>query len=535
MRASKLLAFAASCCIVGAEWFRWSAGDEYVLSAMPQETGIASARAEVGWTPMPTPAPGAAEPEGNRVLNVLLQREETTTNWTNSETCGWFSGVSSESFACGTSASCVTNSDHIVACASGTYSPFFSVCLDYAAFQRSSCNNDGTETGCCMDSKYGACETMFWTGHPVRSMYRCASSSTMVTMLDEPQFVIDASLLSASLASASATPTTTDHVIATGGTPPGNTEEPVRPTVNIGALVGGVLGGTMLILASAFIYFRYRRRRSTAAKKDRRKLQARLDDAFRYAQTIDSGTPDDSTTNAGSTPAPYVNTRYHGRAASSPTPLGGGGANNNNNNRGNGNGGGNNDDGEAPTNTTTFVRIPIRRPPPTHQRPSSSSARSPPSYNWILHGLPSHGDVGTNSNRTNSATHSFYATQPTTTTTSGGRKASNGGKTTPPPRYSTSNPFARNLFSAASSSLASPSPSDGSLVQITPPFFESYELAEGVGRGIGGAGRGGGGLRWNHDSGSSVASGSDDDDDDGRSTEWQTETMSAATYEYDTK
>ncbi|KAI1761424.1 hypothetical protein GGR53DRAFT_27589 [Hypoxylon sp. FL1150] len=195
MQYTMLLAIAAFCCaVVSAGWLRQFAGDGQ-LSWIAHETGIAAAEGgvqTVGWTPKPTLAPGVQPTENERVLDLLLKRE-TTSNWTNSVTCGWMSGVSSNPWTCGDNSTCATNDHHIVACVSETLSAFYSVCLDYAAYQANSCENGALGTGCCTSTAYGACATYLWTGSPTRSMYRCANSSTIISMLDVPQFVLDAS------------------------------------------------------------------------------------------------------------------------------------------------------------------------------------------------------------------------------------------------------------------------------------------------------------------------------------------------------
>ncbi|XXH00103.1 hypothetical protein Hte_006445 [Hypoxylon texense] len=199
---------AALCCVVSAGWLRQLGGGDDGQSWIARETDIATDSFQTGWSPKPTPAPGA-QSETGRVLDLLLKRE-TTSNWTNSETCGWISGVSSSPWTCGDNSTCATNENHIVACILGTLSDFYSVCLDYDAYLASSCQNDDLGTGCCTSTAYGACATYLWTGDPPRSMFRCASSSAVITMLDEPQFVVDASLSSRASRTASAGSAGTD-------------------------------------------------------------------------------------------------------------------------------------------------------------------------------------------------------------------------------------------------------------------------------------------------------------------------------------
>ena len=56
--------------------------------------------------------------------------------------------VIASAFTCGDDFSCVTNEDHNVACGSGTYSPFFTVCLDHSAYLDGGCDDAGALTGC---------------------------------------------------------------------------------------------------------------------------------------------------------------------------------------------------------------------------------------------------------------------------------------------------------------------------------------------------------------------------------------------------
>lgn len=241
-----LAIFAALCCFVAAEWL---ATVPTTLSRIAKETSHVSEGVQVGWTPKPTPAPGAALSEGDLVLE-LLKRQETS-NWTNSETCGWTAGLSSAPYTCGENATCATNDNHLVACNEATYSAFFSVCVDYTAVASGLCPNDATGTGCCTDSKFGACATYLWTGYPVRSMYRCATLSTIFSMLDEPQFVVDASVSSEAAATATRTSSIEDtdgstQVPHTSDLPDSDqtsSDQPSSdtPSSTIGIIVGGIV------------------------------------------------------------------------------------------------------------------------------------------------------------------------------------------------------------------------------------------------------------------------------------------------------
>lgn len=137
-------------------------------------------------------------------------------------------------------------------CVSGTYSPFYSNCLDQEAFDRGDCSSAGTETGCCHAPGFGACGTFIWTGSPAKTMYRCFAEPTFISLQDEPQFVLDAR-------------TSTDTAISSSSTsripfvvPHGDN----HPTSHTGAIVGGVIGGlAMLALFTGFLVWLARRKR----------------------------------------------------------------------------------------------------------------------------------------------------------------------------------------------------------------------------------------------------------------------------------
>ncbi|KAI3316530.1 hypothetical protein HD806DRAFT_424704 [Xylariaceae sp. AK1471] len=218
---SAILVLATSSC-AHAAWLRWSVNREAVWAA--QETGHVTESDLVGWTPIPTPAPGVRK-DSEVVLDLLLKRASTETDWTNSETCGWFSGISSSAVMCGNNFTCATNSDHVVACASGTFSPFYTACLDYSAFQAGSCSSLDAATGCCQQETEPACGTYLWTGSPERSMYKCFETASIVSILDVPQFVIDASIFSKT--HTTPTPTTTPSSnTATDGSGSGSGSSP---------------------------------------------------------------------------------------------------------------------------------------------------------------------------------------------------------------------------------------------------------------------------------------------------------------------
>ncbi|KAI2641459.1 hypothetical protein GGS26DRAFT_585851 [Hypomontagnella submonticulosa] len=275
MRFLTLLALAGLLCTVGADWFRWSGGSDNTPSWTPQETGLIVESAQIGLAPQPTPAAGVATLGHEQVLG-LLRRGESITPWANPKTCGWFPSVSSEPFTCGENATCETNDNHIVACVTGTVSPFYSACLNYAAYQSGSCVDDNQGTGCCMNSDYGDCATHMWTD-PQRSMYRCFSTSTIFSMLDVPQFVADASLPTTAQTQSLLTATKEPDSTNTSSEKPATT-----PTVNAGKVVGTTIGslvGFLLICCCILCIHFYRKE----VKQDHAKIHARINRAFQYS------------------------------------------------------------------------------------------------------------------------------------------------------------------------------------------------------------------------------------------------------------
>lgn len=93
MRFSALVVVAAAFgCAVRADWLRWSDGGDGQVTAIPRETVTLSSYSPDGWTPKPTVAPDAIQPEAGRVLEVL-KREVSTSSWINEKTCGWIAGA----------------------------------------------------------------------------------------------------------------------------------------------------------------------------------------------------------------------------------------------------------------------------------------------------------------------------------------------------------------------------------------------------------------------------------------------------------
>ncbi|KAB5531350.1 hypothetical protein GE09DRAFT_383391 [Coniochaeta sp. 2T2.1] len=222
----------------------------------PRQTAPVDIDGVKGWTPKPTPAPGSIS-ESDTVLELLrAKRQETSYIWEDDTTCGWTSGEASAPFTCPPGASCRTNDAHVVGCASGTAEPFFTVCLDMQAYEQGACASIGPKTGCCQTSGFGACGTYLWTGTPARSMYRCFPTPTIISMNDEPQEVIDASVSTTSTSTSSTSTQTT--VPDNGGD---------KPATPVGAIVGGVVGGVaaLAIIAGvvAWIILRRKRRNKT--------------------------------------------------------------------------------------------------------------------------------------------------------------------------------------------------------------------------------------------------------------------------------
>ncbi|KAI8966148.1 hypothetical protein F5Y11DRAFT_366401 [Daldinia sp. FL1419] len=214
---------------------------------LPRKTGVSGA-IQTGWAPKVTQAPNVGKIEGRRAFKPV--RRETVTHWVNNETCGWIAGPSSDAFACGGGATCATNIDHVVACATGTLSPFFTTCQDYSAYQSGSCSKGNPEAGCCTESDFGSCATYLWTGYPARSMLRCSNTSTIITMLDAPQFVVDASLASSSSQSA------TDVDDASSGTL-SDQQSTNAANAKIGAIIGISLGSVVAIVLTIVMSMKF--------------------------------------------------------------------------------------------------------------------------------------------------------------------------------------------------------------------------------------------------------------------------------------
>lgn len=145
-------------------WLKWTADTEATWYPAV-ETGAVAHEMDAGWSPKPTAAPGIVG-QGEAILELLRRDDATTTNWTNSETCGWVSGVSCQfssivedcilqankttafAWTCANGYTCATNDEHAVACASGNYQPFYVSCFDFEASKAGSCDSLASNTGC---------------------------------------------------------------------------------------------------------------------------------------------------------------------------------------------------------------------------------------------------------------------------------------------------------------------------------------------------------------------------------------------------
>ncbi|KAK0727637.1 hypothetical protein B0T26DRAFT_738271 [Lasiosphaeria miniovina] len=274
MRATTTLLLAASGCLASAHWVKWRGGaaaDDRVQPWAPKQTGASQPDDVRGWTPKPTAAPGARLPPNEAVLGYLkggLARRQTTTGnaFILPSTCGYYAGVSSEPFTCEQGATCTTSLSRsagevggVVGCASGSEQPFFTVCLDRQAYLQGACDAQGSKTGCCTATDFGACGTFLWGGSTTRSMYRCVSKPELVSLLDVPHLT--------------SSPTTSKSTTSTATNPADNTGTADSSTnnsggsssgggSNIGAIVGGAVGGVaalgLIAAAIAFVVLRNR-------------------------------------------------------------------------------------------------------------------------------------------------------------------------------------------------------------------------------------------------------------------------------------
>lgn len=207
MKPSSILTLSALSCQASARWLAFAPDPVIDLRGgdLSRPTEPPDVVDYQEYAPQPTPPPSKA------VVDLLLHRRQRTESssssnnfWENDQTCGWYSGISSQPYRCESPLSCSTNTEDVVACATDGLEQFYTVCLNYEAVQSSKCTSAGPQTGCCQDADQPECGTFVWTGTPARSMFKCFSTATLISMLDEPQFIIDASRSSEAASSSSA-------------------------------------------------------------------------------------------------------------------------------------------------------------------------------------------------------------------------------------------------------------------------------------------------------------------------------------------
>ncbi|KAL2128411.1 hypothetical protein VTI74DRAFT_9213 [Chaetomium olivicolor] len=247
---SHLWLLAAAGHLAGADWSFGQPLDVHgAPPKLPRETRASTHDGANGWTPRPTEGPANPMELVRKSEEWMRKKRQTESGntWTDEHTCGWIAGLSSRAFTCTKSETCATNTDRVVACTSSGMEedPFFTVCLNYEAVKAGLCNSAGPKTGCCMTSTQGACITYVWPGTTQKSMYRCyTTSQDIITMLNEPQFVIDQRTRTTSTTSAS----TSSDISSTTTNPLETTSSVSQPAgdkggSNTGAIVGGVVGG----------------------------------------------------------------------------------------------------------------------------------------------------------------------------------------------------------------------------------------------------------------------------------------------------
>lgn len=207
MKPSTILTLSAMSCTASARWLAYTPDPVIDLRGgdLSRPTQPPDVYDYQEYAPEPTPPPSKA------VVELLLHRRQRSDSssssnniWENDKTCGWYSGISSQPYVCESPLSCSTNTEDVVACATDGLEQFYTVCLNYEAVQSSKCTSAGPQTGCCQNADQPECGTFVWTGTPARSMFKCFPTATLISMLDEPQFLIDASRSSASASSSSA-------------------------------------------------------------------------------------------------------------------------------------------------------------------------------------------------------------------------------------------------------------------------------------------------------------------------------------------
>ncbi|KUI70499.1 hypothetical protein VM1G_06394 [Cytospora mali] len=207
MRLSTILTTTALACQASARWLAWTP-DPAAMDLRGGNLARPTQASEIDdyqvWAPEPTQPPSKA------IVDLLLHRRVTSDSssassnntWENDQTCGWYSGISSKPYVCDSPLACTTT-DGVVACATEGLEQFYTVCLNYDAVQSGKCTSVGVQTGCCQNSAQPACGTFIWTGAASRSMFKCFPTETIISMIDEPQYIIDSSISAASASSVS--------------------------------------------------------------------------------------------------------------------------------------------------------------------------------------------------------------------------------------------------------------------------------------------------------------------------------------------
>ncbi|KAK2037937.1 hypothetical protein LZ31DRAFT_546565 [Colletotrichum somersetense] len=214
---------------------------------------------EAGYWPT---APTA--PPNPRFAAMALKRQ------VNSKTCGYFE-INSEAFACGTSRSCVTTNGYF-GCAAGSLPS--TTCLD-GFDEICSTSGQGPRTLCCTNTKFPLCVTALKTSaggsDATITAYRCGNNrlegfqlllETRAQSTSVP--ATTASTSASALGSSAAATTTAKDLTSDDGV-----AHSASPGPNVGAIVGGVIGGLAVIGLTVFgifwMFLRSRRERGGAS------------------------------------------------------------------------------------------------------------------------------------------------------------------------------------------------------------------------------------------------------------------------------
>lgn len=122
------------------------------------------------------------------------------------------------------------------------------------------------------ESDYGACGLYIWTGTPVRSAYGCFSSATVISLLDQPQYILDASRSStASRSKGDGAVTATSNIgtnVAGSQTSQASSSTGSASSSRTGAIVGGVVGGVagvaLIGALAAYLMMRHKKKKAVA-------------------------------------------------------------------------------------------------------------------------------------------------------------------------------------------------------------------------------------------------------------------------------